>query len=316
VEDVLAEAPVVLVEQILGTSDARTIERAIDAAFPGARVFHLELSVGALFGLELPDGERLALKVHHPAVSAERLAAQQAVQSHLAANGFPCPRPVLAPTRLLDRLAVADEWRDEGEPVAEVTLARRRAMAHALARLVELAAELGSPAALRDPKDTERLWRTPHNALFDFEATIAGAEWIDEIAARAKPLMRAGPVGVGHHDWSVKHFRFRGDEIKVVYDWDSLAVSHESVTVGLAAATHTAALHLDVTFVPTVPDTEAFLDEYERVRSLDRHAARAAAVYVIAYTARCEHSIVVRENADRVTAARAALPAFAQELLP
>ena len=54
------------------------------------------------------------------------------------------------------------------------------------------------------------LWPVPHNALFDFEATVAGAEWIDEVAGKAKKILDNSPgrMVVGHADWSAKHLRF------------------------------------------------------------------------------------------------------------
>ena len=47
----------------------------------------------------------------------------------------------------------------------------------------------------------------PHNAIFDFEAASAGAEWTDEIARKAKQgnPRSIGRVVVGHADWSAKH---------------------------------------------------------------------------------------------------------------
>ena len=46
-----------------------------------------------------------------------------------------------------------------------------------------------------------------------------------------------------------------------------------------------------------------------------RRAGLAAAVYAVAYTARCEHALVVPGTRRLVTEARAALPRFASEFL-
>lgn len=54
----------VLLDQIFGTRKAGEIEAALHALpLPVVRCFHLELSVGALFGLELAGGTRVALIV-------------------------------------------------------------------------------------------------------------------------------------------------------------------------------------------------------------------------------------------------------------
>jgi hypothetical protein len=46
-----------------------------------------------------------------------------------------------------------------------------------------------------------------------------------------------------------------------------------------------------------------------------RRAGLAAAVYVVAYTARCEHALVVSGTRRLVTEARPAPPRFASEFL-
>lgn len=311
----------VLVEQVFGTKDAARVEAALlGLPLEIRHCFHLEISVGALFGLELGDGRRIALKVHQAKVGAPELEAQQVVQAHLADRGFPCPRPVLGPTPFLVGLCSAEEWRTDGRRYGVVTAARRRAMAEAVLRIAELGAELPRLPPLEAYHARQELWPEPHNALFDFDATRAGAEEIDEIAGRAAGLMRAGPLVLGHQDFSLKHFRFgAGGQITIVYDWDSLSVDHESVALGGAAAAHTAALHAR-TFEPSVETTLAFVDAYEDAGGglpvEVRRAALAYAVYIVAYTARCEHALGVARGSRRLTAARAVLPSFASELLP
>jgi hypothetical protein len=203
----LAEAFPALVEQILGGAGAAAVEAELERlpglGAPVAACFRCELSVGALFGLELADGRRVALKVHQAHVTPRDVDAVQSAQGHLAASGLPCPRPVLGPTPFLGRVASAEEWLDEGEPAETVDPARRRAMAHLLARQIELCRDLPAGSVLDWPPDDDRLWGTPHNALFDFDATAAGAERIDEVARAALRLHRAGPRVLAHQDWTL-----------------------------------------------------------------------------------------------------------------
>jgi hypothetical protein len=118
------------------------------------------------------------------------------------------------------------------------------------------------------------------------------------------------------HAWSVKYFRFRGDEVTAVYDWDSLSVDYESIAVGGAAATHTA--EFERPWVPRIEDALAFLEDYESTRERpfsadERRAVHARIAYLLAYTARCEHALGGRSEATSVTAV---LPEFARTFLP
>ena len=307
-----------LVEQILGGADADDVDAELARLpLPVAACFHLELSVGALFGLELESGARVAFKVHQPKLVPAHIAAVQAAQDRLTAASFPCPRPVLGPTPFLGRIGAAEEWLDDGAFVARMDSRQRRTMARLFARQVALLLDHPVPGVLTWLPQDERLWPTPHNALFDFAATRAGAEWIDEIAASARARHRAGPLVIAHMDWSAKHVRFRGDEATVVYDWDSISCDHESIAVGSAAATHTALLDDAKTWAPAVEEAVAFVEEYERERPLDeetRIASYAHAVYSVAYTARCEHALDAGGGSPR-TNARGALAEFAAALL-
>jgi hypothetical protein len=298
-----------LVERLVfGTRDEAAIDAAVDGfcrAHLGAgvdRVLFRATSVGVVRGVRLEDARRIVVKAHHPRTSARTLAAVQRVQAHLRREGFPCPSPLLGPTPLARGVAVAEELVDTGEFRDTHDPACRRLMAEALAWHLELARGCEQPAALRGGWSlygTDRLWpRALHSPALDFEATAAGAGWIDAIAARAKPLASApGPRVVGHHDWSGKHVRFEGDRISAVYDWDSLALGREAVIVGNAAMTFTANFDLPgVGVAPSPDEVRAFVDEYSAARSAplmhgERRQIAACATFIAAYTARCEHCV-------------------------
>jgi hypothetical protein len=296
-----------LTRSILGTADPEEIAARLHVFCEEhlrsrpKEIFFCELSVGAAFGLCLQDGGRVFLKAHKPDRPAEFLEAVRRVQGHLFERGFPCPRPLAGPASFGPGFATTEEFVDDGEQVDAHEPVIRRRMAQALAQAIELAAEVRDVGALSSgwawPKDD--LWPVPHNALFDFEATAEGAEWIDEIAAEAKRVMDGfhGRVVVGHADWSVKHFRFAGGEITVVYDWDSLRLDKEAIIVGTAAATFPATWSLEVASrAPSPEELWSFLEDYGAARgqllsSEERGATAAAALYVMAYVARCEHAI-------------------------
>ena len=282
-------------QSIFGTDDAEEIWRQVRDVCPDAvDSFAFEVSVGALFGLRLGDGSRVALKIHRGR-DADSLEAVQRVQTHLFERGFPCPEPLGVRGR-----ATLERWFDEGAHRDAHEPAVRRVIAQYLARLFRLTRALQPSAGLNSffPRPHGRLWPTPHNVLFDFEATAAGAEWIDEIAQAAKRRRdaREGERVIGHGDWTVKHFRFDGLDPTVIYDWDSLQTDYETIFVGGSAATFTYTEHLPVAVWPTVSEARAFLDDYERERDRpfspeDQGAARAAAVYSRAYAARCTHAV-------------------------
>jgi hypothetical protein len=287
------EAPIE--RSILGTDDPERIWGQVLEVCPEAvDCFAFEVSVGALFGLRLRDGSRVALKLHRER-DAGSLEAVQRVQAYLVERGFPCPQPLgVRGTATLERWADKGVYRDAHDPAV------RRVVARYLARLFVLTRPLRPLAGLEPffPPPDGPLWPVPHNVLFDFEATAAGAEWIDEIAREAKPLRDAGAgeLVIGHGDWTVKHFRFAGLRPTIVYEWDSLNTDYETIFVGLAADSFTYTEHLPVEVWPTLSETRAFLADYEQERERpftaeELRAVRAATVYSRAYGARCTHAV-------------------------
>lgn len=269
---------------------------------PARQTLFARTSVGAVFDLELANGRRVVLKAHQPRQNVEFLGAVFEIQRSLADQGFPCPRPVIAPAPIGNGYATVEELVEEGSFADTRRPDIRKTIATALARVIALTTPLGSPLALRE---TWSLWEgdgvwpsTAHSPIFDFAATAPGAEWIDELAREAKALIPdAGEELIVHSDWSGKHFRFNDDgEITVVYDWDSLTLETELQALGVAAATFTSNFELEVFYAPTPDEVTAFIDEYSTARSEpfsadELVAAHAVAAYLMAYTARCEHAL-------------------------
>ncbi len=315
---------------ILGTADEVRIVGDLDS-FCTARLgsgvkeaFFCELSVGAAFGLRLYDDRRVLLKVHPPDQTLRFLEAVYLVQRHLYARGFPCPEPICGPLSFARGLASVEAFVDEGEFADAHEPEIRREMAQALARVVELAGEVpdveGLLQAWKLPPD-HGLWPVPHNALFDFEATVAGAEWIDEIAGKAKKILDNSPgrMVVGHADWSVKHFRFKGGKVSVIYDWDSLRLDKETNLVGHTATHFPYTEYFDVPRRASPEEARYFVEGYESARGApfseeERAAVSAAATYGLAYTARCEHAIDAGGE-DLRWSFREALASYGEEYL-
>lgn len=272
-----------------------------------------ESSVGSVFGLRLGDGRDLVIKAHRSSERLDYLVAVHTVCRRLSERGFPCPRPLLGPRRLglgygtVQELRAAGDWADAHDPVV------RRTMAEHLATLIGLTRDLVDLSGLRPGLLTRvqdgRIWPRPHSEIFDFEVTAAGAEWIDALALRARIALRqpAGERVLGHDDWSVKHFRFRDGEVSAIYDWDSLAVELEPVIVGEAARGFTFTWRIPVRLAPSLAESQAFVSEYETARgapftAAERETAGAAAVYALAYIARCEHCLGSRAPGNALDA--------------
>jgi hypothetical protein len=297
----------ILARSILATADDVRIVRDLDS-FCTARlgsgvkdIFFCELSVGAAFGLSLRDDRQVLLKAHPPDRTLRFLEAVYRMQQHLYARGFPCPEPICGPLPFARGLATVEAFVDEGKFADAHEPEIRRQMARALARVIDLSGEVpdveGLLQAWKLPPD-HGLWPVPHNALFDLEATVAGAEWIDEIAGKAKQILDNSPgrMVVGHADWSAKHFRFMDGKVGVIYDWDSLRLDKETNLVGHTATHFPYTEYFDAPSRASPQEARYFVEDYESASGApfseeERAAVSAAATYGLAYTARCEHAI-------------------------
>jgi hypothetical protein len=291
---------------LLGTDDpaavAGQLERLVTAAI-GAPTHALlyRTGVGIVAGLAFAEGTAAVVKVHRWNVSNERLAAVQRVQAHLAANGLSAPKPLAGPFQVGEGIATIEEYLPGGATDGR-SPAVRASLAFELFRFVDATRALsdihvGPPALLRPPGAP--LWPEPHSIRFDFDATAAGAEWIDDAARDARQRLEAGRDAftvVGHFDWRVENLGFDGDHIVAIYDWDSVAAAPEPVIVGVNAAQFcTDWTDSSVDPLPSVPDMIAFVRDYERARgrpfdAADRELLDAANLSLIAYGARCQHS--------------------------
>jgi hypothetical protein len=285
-----------VIEDVLGTLDAGEIRARVHELEPEtAEIFYFAASVGALFGVRRRDGSRLAIKVNKLFTDERYFAEVQQLQATLADAGYPAPRPV----RRIGTVTI-DEWLDGGEYRDAHEPDVRQAMARELVRFHRLATETGLRPRRVFLRPEGALWPKPHNALFDFEASASGAEWIDEIALAARAIAdrHVGAEVVGHTDWSAKHLRFGPKlDVTALYDWDSVTTDLEPTLVGTAAGsfTYTEELGDHVALWPSTAESDAFIADYEEERAErfsddERSAARAACVYLRAYAARCHHS--------------------------
>lgn len=314
-----------LLREIFDTIDPQIVAQQLyafcEATFghPPAEALFFAASVGVVFGLRLHDGQRVVVKVHAPDRSLAFLSATGNVQRYLAEQGYPCPRPLRAPRPFANGIATVEELIDEGDERDAHDPVMRRAIAEAFAQLLRLTRQPERIAGLysgifdrRLPPDV--LWPKPHSALFDFEATAAGAEWIDELARAARRAIEVeeAEMVLGHTDFTVKQMRFVRNQLRIIYDWDSLRLEQEPVLVGGTAIAFTYTELAGIRKSPTREEALAFVSEYEAARgrpftASERRMASAGATAALAYTARCEHALFPQERSYPAGSCRAIL---------
>lgn len=289
--------------EVFGTADPSIVAEVLSsltlaatgAAVHGGRWY--SSSVAAVAAVLLEDGREIVTRAYRPYNSRAFVAGVVRVQAHLARSGFPCASPLGGPVVVDDILGRAESLLfDPGmRRFGPQEMARS---AHGLAELVRLAGGIdpagldASPMAL---PDTE-LYPPPHSPRFDFSATASGAEWIDEIATAARAAMTGGDSLISHGDWSARNIRLGPASLLCAYDWESLQYGPESRALGVAAATWRSLGAPNEPMAPCATEIESYIHLYERARGRpfsagQRQSARAAAVFALAYTARCEHAL-------------------------
>jgi len=290
---------------VFGTEDIGAIVAAIEGLCVGALAGGIEeclfyrAMVGCVVGVRLTTGIRRVIKAYQPRWSPTFLEGVCRIQRHLAEDGFPCPTPVAGPVPLGGGWATVEEYLpDPGQAALEEAMLTVSAsgLADQIGRCRDQ--DGGSLAGHPLRAVAGRLYPEPHSPLFDFEATAQGASWIDELAEAGKELRDAhqGQPVIAHTDWSARNVRLGRDRVLAVYDWDSLALVPETSAVGQAAATWSAFGEVVEPIAPSAQQIAEFVRHYETSRGRtftieQRRAVGGAALWVLAYTARCEHAI-------------------------
>jgi hypothetical protein len=224
-------------------------------------------SVGAVFGLELESGERVVLKLFHPGHDMGELASAQRCLELAIGRGFPAPSPLTQLFRADASIIggfysfAAGEVRDGHEPDV------RRELARTLVRLGVVLRDAQTGGLPVAPTRANYLWPPPHRSFVRIRQDFV-ARWIDQIGQRAQSIVRAIPLPPlpAHLDWGVKNVRFQGDQINVVFDWDSLQAASEAEMVGWASVQFTAEWDFPARLTPTAEESALFIDDYQTAR--------------------------------------------------
>jgi hypothetical protein len=274
-------------------------------------------SAGCTSGLVLNDGRGVVVKAYQARWRTDFLAAVRRAQDHLHRSGFPCPLPLAGPHHTGPALATADELIPDPGMRAFGSAGEMGISAAGLALQIELCRALKVPRLAPHPLHAaaDSLYPDPHNPLFDFSLGQEDTGWIDDLAAAAQAVRDgdSSPRIVAHTDWSARNVRIGATGVVVAYDWDSLSLVTEPVAVGQAAATWRSTGEGSDPLAPDVQEVRSYVAAYEAAahRSFSPGQVRvavAAALWVLAYTARCEHALEA-VTGRRVERARACLRA-------
>ena len=282
------------------------------------------LSVGATFVVQLHDLQPIVLKAYSSQQQTlSTLHASLQVQQAMAEAGFPCPQVIQFPQQIEETIITAQTYCDDNHtfskssPEGSSSVGRQRShpdniaticrtMAQYLAQLIQQSKPcLDQDFPIWMESSRPALWPQPHNVLFDFEKTAAGAEWIDEIAQPAKQILRTatGPLVIGHSDWSLQNMSFSRSKLMCVYDWDSLRIGLEPCFVGGAARIYRHDWRIGPPKPPiSVAEVYDFIRNYETARrqpftDREHRILGAAVVYAAAYGMRCAHAVHSSKNA-------------------
>ena len=327
-----AARPVTLAEQFFGTDDPGTVRQQVDGFLTrhlGTGIAALDFTrvgSGIILGVTLADGRPAVVRFFGPGTDAAYLRSVQEVALTLVAQGFPAPRPLLEPTPFGVGLATVEGRLYEPPPADPDDPAVRRALAEGLASFVRLAAPLHPHADLAGrgplgPPAPGSAFPAPAGTAFDLASTALGAEWIEEIGARARAILEAAPPSVpvvGHFGWRVESVAVLEGQVVGCFDWTQVGTASEAVVLGSATHQFTIDGRSARPHVPTPDEIRQFVTDYETARGVplttpERVAARAAYVYCTAYGARCEHALAVTGQAapgrfrERLAATGAAL---------
>lgn len=249
--------------------------------------------MSTVIGLRLADGREVVVKARG---DEGRAASCVAAQQRLAESGFPCARP-LTPALRVGSLAVhAEEFRPGGDVLPgdspDVAVRYAEMFARSMAVLADfvVAPPLPNPRWSRWDHTDSGLWPTI-DFLDERDQGAVPAHAIDTAERVRRRLLAAEmPCVLGHADYEAQNLRWRGREVWVVHDWDSLAWQPEAALVGAASA---AFANSGQPILAPIASSEAFLAAYQDFRGrpftpAELEVAWAASLWTAAHNARWE----------------------------
>ena len=184
-------------EMIFGDTDPDTLEFSLDhfianelKARPSDLLF-FELSVSAVFGIQLSNSQSIVFKFFPESYGREHLEAVIKTQKSLYERGFPCPKPLTECHTLCSAIGYAEElveegsFQEAGQPFVLSELAEKQCALQQI--LTELDCRgLNEYVIAREIKEMTDLAARAHEVICAHEPNFI----------------------VGHGDWGVKMYTF------------------------------------------------------------------------------------------------------------
>lgn len=230
-------------------------------------VLFTKQQISEVRGLLLQDGREVVVKIRPPA---ERIAACFFVQRYVWQRGFPCPEPLAGPALLGSGLATAEAYVSGGDPLDGDDVAP--SYAKTLATLVGLVPANVVTTALEPPPywmnwdhELTETWSPDPNVDLN---SRRGPDWLERAGELARERIRRAsslPDAIGHGDWESQNLRWRGRDLYVAHDWDSVVRRPEALIAGM-----TSLIFPSSSTRPNQPASleasEAFLEMYQATR--------------------------------------------------
>jgi hypothetical protein len=260
---------------------------------PADVLFQLH-QVSMVIGLRLAGGTDVVVKAR---ADDGRAVSCVAAQARLAAQGFPCARP-LTPVVGVGSLAVhAEEFRPGGEVLhgdsPDIAVRCAEVFAQLMAELadVTVAPPLPNPPWVRWDHANSGVW--PAIDCLDNRDQSAVPWYVADIAERTRRRLLAAaglPCVLGHADFEAQNLRWHGQQVWAVHDWDSLAWQPDAALAGAASGAFASA---GPPMLAPIESSEAFLVAYQNIQgrlftAVEQEIAWAASLWMAAYNAREE----------------------------
>ena len=256
---------------------------------PESHLFSSE-KISHVAGVRLADGREVVVKVRG---AAARLNTCAVLQQLAWQRGFPCPQVLAGPAPFGDGLATAEAYVPGGgalrAPDAPALYAR------GLAWLVSLFTRDDAAGTL-DPAPYWMDWTHsgsttwPSDPDVDLNATD-GPDWLERAGrmARERLLVAHGlPEVIGHSDWENQNLRWKGRELHVVHDWDSLVQRSEAEIAGMSSLMFPSTGTRNE--AASIEQSEEFLAAFENARRRfsrdESEVAWAAGIWIGAWKAK------------------------------
>jgi Ser/Thr protein kinase RdoA (MazF antagonist) len=258
------------------------------------RVLFTSSQLSAVFGIRLDDGREVVVKARSE--PKDRIASCLQAQEHLAAAGFPCPRPVTPPSAVGDLTVHAETLLAGGDLLRGTSDDVARKCAQGFAWLMTLL----EPLQIRPPLPNPYWLRWEHleRGIWPDVPWLAGGDstglpdFIIDTATRTGRRLHSAslPYVLGHGDFEAQNLRWKDCELWAVHDWDSLAWLPEAALVGAASGVFTSS---EAPILAPLESSEAFLNAYQdrrgrRFTREEEEVAWAASLVAAVHDAREE----------------------------